>query len=585
MTDITRETTTDGLVQDLSLRERAGLLFQPMLFPGDVENPEAPGIAGGPSLEELILDRGIRFFCLGAMPRADRVRESLEKVQRIVRSSAAQLPLVFSTDPRHSFIQNDGATHAANGVSQWPEPIGLGALDDTDTVEAFADIVRQDYLAMGVRMALHPQIDLATEPRWARQAQSFGADPGLTSRLVAAYIRGLQGETVGSTSVAATAKHFPGGGAQLDGEDPHFPYGREQVYPGGRFEDHLAPFRSAIKAGTAAIMPYYGMPVGLQWRGEPVESVGFAFNRTIITEMLREELGFQGVVLSDFGLVTDQHIAGRPFPARAWGVEHLDRHARVARLLNAGVDQLGGEKDADLVIELVERGLVSEERVTEAAGRVQKLQRSLTDDSVSAVRAPSGVLGAPEQITLGRRAQSQAMTVLSNTVTEQGPTLPLARPVAVHLDGLDPAAMPDHWTLATEASDAEVAIMRLSAPFEARDTYFLERGMEQGSLDFPPGAVDRVKELAKDVPVVLVVTLSRPAILTPITSVVSALVADYGADDRAVFAALTGAELPQGRLPFELPRSMEAVIASSPDVGSDSEDPLFPIGWRCSIWG
>ena len=79
------------------------------------------------------------------------------------------------------------------------------------------------------------------------------------------------------------AKHFPGGGPQLDGEDPHFPYGREQVYPGGRFDDHLVPFRRAIAVGTSALMPYYGMPIGLELDGEKIEEVGFGYNKQILT--------------------------------------------------------------------------------------------------------------------------------------------------------------------------------------------------------------------------------------------------------------------------------------------------------------
>ena len=176
----------------------------------------------------------------------------------------------------------------------------------------YADIARQEYLAAGIRVALHPQIDLATEPRWARIGMTFGEDADLTSTLVTAYIRGFQGERLGSSSVATMTKHFPGGGPQKDGEDPHFAYGREQVYPGGRIDYHLQPFRAAIAAGTSQMMPYYGMPVGTDW-----EEVGFAFNHDVITDLLRGELGFDGIVCTDWGLVADSVILGQPMPARA----------------------------------------------------------------------------------------------------------------------------------------------------------------------------------------------------------------------------------------------------------------------------
>ena len=113
-------------------------------------------------------------------------------------------------------------------------------------------------LPFGIRAALHPQVDLVTEPRWGRQAQCLGQDPERVSRMVEAYLAGFQGDHLGPDSVACMTKHFPGGGPQQDGEDPHFIYGQEQVYPGGRFEDHLAPFRVAIAAGTSANTSSHG---------------------------------------------------------------------------------------------------------------------------------------------------------------------------------------------------------------------------------------------------------------------------------------------------------------------------------------
>ena len=214
----------------------------------------------------------------------------------------------------------------AGSFSQWPEPIGLAAIGDVELVASFADIARHEYTAVGLRVALHPQVDLATEPRWARQVASFGEDADLSGRLASAYIRGFQRDELGPESVATMTKHFPGGGPQKDGEDPHFAYGREQVYPGGMFDLHLKPFEAALAAGTSQIMPYYGMPVGTQY-----EEVGFGFNRSVITGLLRERYGFDGIVCTDWGLITDHEIAGAPFPARAWGAEHLSLRERMIK--------------------------------------------------------------------------------------------------------------------------------------------------------------------------------------------------------------------------------------------------------------
>lgn len=566
---IPTESVEDVLAR-LSLPEKVGLLFHPMVMLGDVVDLEARPPWGGPTLRELIVDRGIRFFCLGSTPSPQRSAAVLGELQQLARQSGSGLPIVFSSDPRHSFAQTEGASHAADGVSQWPEPIGLAAINDPALVRTFGDTVRSDYIAMGIRMALHPQVDLATEPRWARQAQGFGADSGLTSRLTVEYLKGLQGgDSLSTGGVAATTKHFPGGGAQLNGEDPHFPYGREQVYPGGRLEDHLEPFRAAIAAGTAVIMPYYGMPVGLTLDGEPVEAVGFGYNRQIITGLLRDKLGYTGVVLSDFGLVHDQVIFGKPFPARAWGVEHLTARERVGRLIHAGVDQLGGENCTALVLELVENGDVDEARLDESVRRILTLQLALGEP------AEINPIGAAEEISLGRTAQARSVTVLS----DRDALLPLRGERRVLLHGLASDALPAGWVAVDTAEEADLAVVRLGSPFEPRDTYFLESGMHQGSLDLLPADVERISSLAATLPVVLAVTLTRPAILTAVADVVAVLVADYGADDTALVAALTGEVVPAGRLPFELPRSMAAVIASHPDVASDTENPLFPIGW------
>jgi beta-glucosidase len=157
--------------------------------------------------------------------------------------------------------------------------------------------------------------------------------------------------------------------------------------------------------------------------------------------------------------------------------------------------------------------------------------------------------------------------------------LPLPPGLRVLLDGVTAEAAAAHdLVVVDDAADADVALVRLPAPFEQRDQYFLEDRFHQGSLDFPVDVVDRVRALARRVPVVLEVTLDRPAILRPLAELVTGLVVTYGASDDALLDALTGAIPPRGRLPFELPRSMAAVAASRPDVPSDTADPLYPYG-------
>jgi beta-glucosidase len=149
----------------------------------------------------------------------------------------------------------------------------------------------------------------------------------------------------------------------------------------------------------------------------------------------------------------------------------------------------------------------------------------------------------------------------------------------VYLDGLDEATARDYDVeLAAHPSDADIAILRIAAAYEPRNEYFLDATTHQGSLDYPPDVVEHVASVARAVPVLLDVYLDRAAILTPLEPYASAIVANYGASDRALLDALFGRIAPEGRLPVELPSSMDEVRASHPDVGSDTASPLFPVG-------
>ena len=569
------------LVPRLSLEEKAGLLFHSMIGVGE---PGAHDTAAGFSPatpRELVSGKLLNHFNVSALPS---VRESVRwhnALQELAEETPHGIPITLSTDPRHAFSENAGASVAAGSASRWPEPLGFAAIGDAELVRRFADIARREYLALGIRAALHPQIDLATEPRWARQVHTFGSDATTASELVAAYLDGFQGAEVGPESVACTTKHFPGGGPLKDGGDSHFVYGHDQVYPGGRFEEHLAPFRAALAAGTSAIMPAYGKPIGLTLDGEPVEEVAFSFNRRIVTGLLREELGFDGVIVTDWGLITDVEILRLPFPARAWGVEHLTPLERMERILDAGADQFGGEERTDLVLELVSSGRVPESRIDEAVRRLLlvKFQLGLFDNPYLDEDESERVVGALEFRQAGHEAQAQSVTVLKNDAASSGtPILPLRSGLRIYLEGVHPEAAAALGTVVTDPAEADVAVLRLTAPFEPRNDYFLEAMFHQGSLEFPADELERIRALAAIVPLVVDVSLERPAILPEVDEAATALVATYGASDEALLDALTGRIAARGRLPFELPRSMAAVDASRPDVPNDTEEPLYPYG-------
>jgi beta-glucosidase len=572
------------LLADMTVEEKAGLFFHTMITVGELD--EANPAFGTPSAREFIdTKRMTHFNLLGAAPSGREIAAWHNALQRLAASTRLGIPVTLSTDPRHSFSDNPGAAIMAGPFSQWPETLGLAAIGDEQLVERFADIARQEYTAVGLRVALHPQVDLATEPRWARQVATFGEDADLSGRLGAAYIRGFQGSSFGPGSVSTMTKHFPGGGPQKDGEDPHFPYGREQVYPGGRFEHHLKPFEAAFEAGARQVMPYYGMPVGTEY-----EEVGFGFNKSVITGLLRERYGFDGLVCTDWGLVNDTEIFGQPSSARAWGVEHLSPRERMVKVLDAGADQFGGEACPDLLVELVVDGEIAEERLDVSARRIlrEKFELGLFENPFVDEDAADEIVGRADFRAAGEAAQRAAITLLTNRPVRSGwadegtPALPLQRGIKLYVEGIDHDLAAQYGEIVATPDEADAAILRLQAPYEERATMF-ENFFHAGSLAFPEDVVAHVNEIAATVPTIVDVFADRPAILEPIVESAAAVTVNWGASAAALLDVLTGIADPQGRLPFDLPRSMAAVEASRPDVPFDTAEPLFRFGHGLSL--
>ena len=558
MTTSAIESRVEDLLAQMTLEEKAGLMFHAPIF----MNEDGTLLDG---TEERIAERHLNHFNIYFAPAPRQQAEWHNRLQELARATRLGVPVTISSDPRHSFTENLAAAWAATGFSQWPEPIGFGALRDEEAMLEFGDIARREYRAVGIHVALHPMADLATEPRWARIMHTFGEDAELASRLLAAYIRGFQGDELGPSSVACMTKHFPGGGPQRDGEDPHFAYGKDQVYPGGMFDYHLRVFEAAFAAGTAQIMPYYGRPVGTE-----LEEVGFGYNRDVVTGLLRGHYGFDGVVCTDWGLVTDAPLPdGSVFAAKCWGVEELSVEDRLLKIVEAGCDQLGGEELPDVLVELVRAGRISEGRIDESARRLlrDKCRLGLFDDPFVDPDEADRTCGAPGFRAAGDRAQRRSAVVLTNDGV-----LPLAPQARVYADGLV------HDGAIARPEDADVAIVRRDTPFESRTNGLIESLFHAGDLDFKQPGLDELLDLARRVPTVLVLHLERPAVIPELVAACAAVVAVFGASDEAVLDVLFGRVRPEGRLPFELPSSMDAVREQLPDVPGDSRDPLFRFG-------
>jgi len=568
------EARVEDVLSQMNLGEKAGMLF----INGSVVNEdgsidEVPGPTGfGSPAKNQMLKHQMNHFNLWGIPGPPVVAAWYNNLQKFAETTRLGIPVTIASDPRSHF-SNTIFSMAANGFSQWCETPGFGALDDPELVRRFAEIARGEYLAVGIRVALHPQIDLATEPRWPRISGTFGEDAEVSARLVRAYIQGFQGADLGPNSVACMTKHFPGGGPQNQGLDSHFEFHQGQIYPGDNFDYHLIPFEAAIESGTASIMPYYGIPVD-----QTDENVAMSFNKTIITTLLREKYGFEGVVCTDWGLVTDLETGEFTWPARAWGVEHLSEVERVLKVLDAGVDQFGGESCPDLVLELVESGQLTEARIDQSVRRLlrQKFQLGLFDNPfVDETRIPE-VFGNPEAIAAGLASQSRAMTLLKNDQD----TLPLSGTPRIFVKNMDAAAAAEYAQVVETPGEADYALLRLETPWVPIDTKNdFARGFHHGDLDFKDEVKAEILALLKSVPTIVVIYLDRPAVIPEISVAAQTLLADYGASDEAVLKVVFGKAQPEGKLPFELPTSMGAVRDQKPDLPHDSENPLYPYGF------
>ena len=570
------EARVDELLSQMTPAEKAGMMFingAAVNADGSLDEQPNPGsFAFGRIAKSQLVEHKMTHFNLWQIPGAQSLAIWHNNLQRLAEESRLGIPVTLASDPRNHFSNAIFAMAAAE-FSQWCETLGFGAIGDAELVKQFADIVRQEYLAVGIRVALHPQIDLATEPRWPRISGSFSEDAELTAVLGAAYIQGLQGEQLGPHSVACMTKHFPGGGPQKEGLDPHFEFQKGQVYPGNNFDYHLIPFEAAFAAGTASIMPYYGVPTD-----QTDENVAMSFNRAIITGLLRKKYGYDGVVCTDWGLITDSVRGDFVWPARAWGVEQLSEVERVKKAIDAGVDQFGGESRPELVVQLVESGQIAEARLDESVRRLlrQKFQLGLFDNPFIDTEQVPQVLGRADFQAVADVSQRRAMILLKN----KDDVLPLSGQPKLFVQKMDAAVVAQYGTVVATPDEADLAILRLETPWYPIDTAntFAQR-FHHGDLDFKGEAKAEVLAILRAVPTIVVIYLDRPAVIPEISHEAQALLADFGASDLAVLDVIFGRAKPEGKLPFELPSSMEAVRKQREDVPYDSEVPLYAFGF------
>lgn len=596
---LTPDVRADDLVRRMTVEEKVGTLLHGTL--PAIGNPFGSSDKGYdlPAVEVLLRQRHITSMIsrLSAAP-AEFARQN-NAVQKLAEGSRLGIPVTISSDPRNHFSVVAGASNASAGFSQWPEPLGLAALGSPALVRHFATVAAGEYRAVGLHMALSPQADLASEPRWSRSIATFGSDPAAVSALAGAYVEGFQGGADGlrPNGVATVVKHWAGYGAEPEGFDAHSYFGRRVVLSNATFARHVAAFDGALKARAAGVMPTYAIVEGVTIDGKPLEPVGAGFSRQLLADLLRGKHRYDGLLVSDWGIANDcpeacrAPTAAKPQGPQAigmpWGVEALSVEDRVAKAVNAGMDQFGGLDDPAALLAAVRDGRIAATRLDQSVRRamVLKFRLGLFDNPYVDPATAGRIVGASAVVAEAQRIQARALVLLENRrglLTSAG-----VKKVKAWIHGIDPAvAQTSGFEVVADPAQAEIAILRISAPYEHLHPHaFFGAMQKEGRLDFRDGdvAYEALKSVAGRLPTVVAVDLDRPAILTAVRDKADVLLGVFGASDRAVLDVVAGRVKPEGRLPLELPRDMVSVDRQKPDVSDDSINPLYPRGYGLRV--
>ncbi|MBW8198651.1 glycoside hydrolase family 3 protein [Flagellimonas abyssi] len=379
--------------------------------------------------KKFLLEDNLRHVLITSVESPGVSAQWNNNAQAMVEGIGLGIPINTSSDPRHGSDSYAEFNAGAGGkISMWPSTLGLAASFDPSLMQQFGKIASQEYRALGIATALSPQIDLATEPRWSRFDGTMGEDPKLAADMARAYVEGFQASENGDwgmQSVNAMVKHWPGGGPEEGGRDGHFGYGSYAVYPGKNLEDHLKPFTEgafALKGPTkmaTAVMPYY--TISYEQDTKNGENVGNAYNKYLITDLLRGKYGYDGVVCTDWGITGDAPNVYE-FRGKPWGVENLSVAERHYKIIEAGCDQFGGNNDMGPVIEAYQMGVEEHgeeymrKRFETSAVRLLKniFRTGLFENPYLDVAQTEKIVGNSEFMEAGYNAQLKSIVMLKN---------------------------------------------------------------------------------------------------------------------------------------------------------------------------
>jgi beta-glucosidase len=500
---LSAEHRADDLVRQMTLAEKAGMLLIATNNPacdGGL-TPEGKGLIEQEQMTRFILrsrvvahpsDCSQKLEGFAARQGYGQTPEQMARytnaIQQLREASRLGIPALFKDNARNHVETNPlfGIAQGAGLFTEFPKEAGLAAAalgaanppradgylpadpkGDMSILRSFTRVMAREWTAIGLRGMYGYMADLGTEPRWSRVHETFSENADLVSDIMTTLVGGLQGPVQPhglalspQTSVAMTIKHFPGGGPQQMGWDPHYSFGKNQFYTdtSGKygFAYHLKPFEAAIRAGASAVMPYYGVPVGARYQGKTFDELGMAFSSQIINDLLRQTLGFKGYVNSDSGIIEQRGWGLESYrinPATGKGYTVADRTAIAIRV---GTDVLSEFRKARTITDLVTAGHLDESRdIDPAVRRLLKEQflLGLFENPYVDEKAAPGAIGTPENRALGMEVQRKSVVLLKNDNV-----LPLKPGSKVYTLGFKAADLADYGFQVTDGNVAKTPV-------------------------------------------------------------------------------------------------------------------------------
>ena len=496
--------------------------------------------------------------------------QRLNEMQEWSEASELGIPVIFSMDTEAGAAFLKDATFL-------PDEINQGAANDAELVAKLNTVLKEELMAVGVRMALSPDADLITDPRWGRNQECYSEDVEMVETLIVAAIEALQGgKELTPDSVIATVKHFPGSGAQENGVD-----GSALKISEDTLEMHLAGFKAAIAAGVAAVMPYGYSTV--PYLGGDAAEFSADQSSVVMTDLLRGQLGFEGIIQTDWGM-------------------------NFSQAANSGADILGGMGVKNALRDVAED--VDEERLTDACRRIltAKFRLGIFENPYVDEDAAEAIVGSEAHRAVAEEAAEKSFTLVKyeNAVSLEGQSFIVAGELADNvrclssgwtakepteiagttiLEALKQKAGEENVTYIAAAEEVPADLAGVTAVVvvgEKSGTH--DPAWGAATLEFPEEQTALVNALDQaGANVVAVVIMNRPYVLTPVAEAADTVLLVYrpgvtcGA--KAVADTLFGENAITGKLPFQIPASMDQVLAQREDMPKDIENPLYDYGF------